>query len=125
MNQDPVKLAYLRTSFVFAISVLITWAPSSVNRVYNLIYPQRFSFALNVASAVVLPLQGVWNAVIYFSTSWSIIREEYAAFCRRRLSGDQGPAGAGDGPLDRNHHPGGQRVTGDDGSEVELTRMNT
>jgi hypothetical protein len=73
---DPIKLAYLRTSFVFAISVLVTWAPSSINRVYSLIYPGRVSFGLNLASAVVLPLQGVWNAVIYFSTSWGTFRDE-------------------------------------------------
>lgn len=75
-NMDPVKLAYLRTSFVFAISVLVTWTPSSINRVYTLIYPDRASWGLNIAAAVVLPLQGVWNAVIYFTTSWKIFREE-------------------------------------------------
>ena len=75
-NMDPVKLAYLRTSFVFAISVLVTWTPSSINRVYTLIYPERVSWGLNIAAAVVLPLQGVWNAVIYFTTSWKIFREE-------------------------------------------------
>lgn len=73
---DPVKLAYLRTSFVFAISILVTWTPSSINRVHNLIHPNTVSFGLNVASAVVLPLQGVWNAIIYFSTSWNICKDE-------------------------------------------------
>ncbi|CAK7566159.1 MAG: hypothetical protein SEPTF4163_004095 [Sporothrix epigloea] len=73
---DPVKLAYLRTSFVFAISVLVTWAPSSINRVYTLVHPARNSYGLNIASAAVLPLQGVWNAVIYFSTSWNLLRQE-------------------------------------------------
>lgn len=78
-HMDPVKLAYLRTSFVFAISILVTWTPSSINRVYTLIYPDRASFGLNLAAAVVLPLQGVWNAVIYFTTSWTIFREEVEA----------------------------------------------
>ncbi|CAK7267908.1 hypothetical protein SEPCBS57363_002827 [Sporothrix epigloea] len=75
-HMDPVKLAYLRTSFVFAISVLVTWAPSSINRVYTLVHPARNSYGLNIASAAVLPLQGVWNAVIYFSTSWNLLRQE-------------------------------------------------
>ncbi|KAL1890512.1 hypothetical protein Sste5346_008180 [Sporothrix stenoceras] len=75
-HMDPVKLAYLRTSFVFAISVLVTWTPSSINRVYTLVYPSRSSYGLNIASAAVLPLQGVWNAVIYFSTSWSLLQDE-------------------------------------------------
>ncbi|KAL8396810.1 hypothetical protein RB594_003772 [Gaeumannomyces avenae] len=80
---DPVKLAYLRTSFVFAISVLVTWTPSSINRVYNLIYPDKVSYPLNLASAAVLPLQGVWNAVIYFSTSWKVLRQEWEDLRRR------------------------------------------
>lgn len=75
-SMDPVKLAYLRTSFVFAVSILVTWTPSSINRVHNLIHPNDESFGLNVASAVVLPLQGVWNAIIYFSTSWVTCKEE-------------------------------------------------
>ncbi|KAF6838398.1 g-protein coupled receptor [Colletotrichum plurivorum] len=74
---DPVKLAYLRTSFIFAISVLVTWTPSSINRVYNLVRPAELSFGLNVASATVLPLQGVWNAVIFFMTSWTTFKEEW------------------------------------------------
>lgn len=75
-NLDPVKLAYLRTSFVFAISILITWAPSSINRVYTLIHPHSNNFGLNIASAVVLPLQGVWNCVIYCATSWYVLTDE-------------------------------------------------
>ncbi|GAB1310691.1 G-protein coupled receptors family 2 profile 2 domain-containing protein [Madurella fahalii] len=81
---DPVKLAYLRTSFVFAISVLVTWTPSSINRVYALAYPARTSYALNLAGAVVLPLQGVWNAVIFAATSWGVLREEVAGLLRRK-----------------------------------------
>ncbi|KAK3989912.1 putative G-protein coupled receptor [Cladorrhinum sp. PSN332] len=76
-NLDPIKLAYLRTSFVFAISVLVTWTPSSINRVYSTIYPTKTSYALNLASAVVLPLQGLWNAVIFTATSWTLLKEEW------------------------------------------------
>ncbi|XXG93804.1 hypothetical protein Hte_000053 [Hypoxylon texense] len=78
-NMDPVKLAYLRTSFVFAISVFVTWTPSSINRVHDLVAAEHASFGLNLASAVVLPLQGVWNAVIFFSTSWRALRQEARA----------------------------------------------
>lgn len=78
-HMDPVKLAYLRTSFVFAVSVLITWTPSSINRVHDIVNPQEFSYPLNLASAIVLPLQGLWNAVIFFSTSWIALREEVRA----------------------------------------------
>ncbi|KAL7933014.1 putative G-protein coupled receptor protein [Trichoderma chlorosporum] len=66
---DPVKMAYLRTSFIFGFAILITWIPSSVNRLYSLTYDGRVNFQLSVASGCVLPLQGVWNALIYFTTS--------------------------------------------------------
>ncbi|ORY57462.1 uncharacterized protein BCR38DRAFT_354367 [Pseudomassariella vexata] len=75
-HMDPVKLAYLRTSFVFAISVLVTWTPSSINRVHDVIHPGTASFGLNLASGIVLPLQGVWNTFIFFTTSWKTLREE-------------------------------------------------
>ncbi|KAH7141884.1 G-protein coupled receptor [Dactylonectria macrodidyma] len=77
---DPIKLAYLRTSFIFAISILVTWTPSSINRVNSLINPDNDSYGLNIATAVVLPLQGVWNAAIYFMTSWSKVKEGYHAW---------------------------------------------
>lgn len=73
---DPVKMAYLRTSFIFGFAVLITWIPSSINRLYSLTHDDRVSFGLSVASGCVLPLQGVWNAIIYFTTSWKIFCEE-------------------------------------------------
>ncbi|KAI0146691.1 G-protein coupled receptor [Pestalotiopsis sp. NC0098] len=75
-HMDPVKLAYLRTSFIFAISVLVTWTPSSINRVHDLVTGSYASFGLNLASGIVLPLQGVWNAIIFFSTSWTPLKEE-------------------------------------------------
>ncbi|KAM0432938.1 hypothetical protein ACHAPT_004643 [Fusarium lateritium] len=89
---DPVKMAYLRTSFIFGFAVLITWIPSSVNRLYSLTHHDKISFPLSVASGCVLPLQGVWNALIYFTTSWKTVYEEVglvkAQWFRRR---DEGP----------------------------------
>ncbi|KAJ4149267.1 hypothetical protein NW754_000706 [Fusarium falciforme] len=76
---DPVKMAYLRTSFIFGFAVLITWIPSSVNRLYSLTHHDKISFPLSVASGCVLPLQGVWNALIYFTTSWKTFCEEIRA----------------------------------------------
>ncbi|KAH6619399.1 hypothetical protein B0J18DRAFT_467554 [Chaetomium sp. MPI-SDFR-AT-0129] len=90
---DPVKMAYLRTSFVFAISILVTWTPSSINRVYSLAYPKQASYALNLASAVVLPLQGLWNAVIFVATSWSLLKAECSEFNRRGWFGFGGVMG--------------------------------
>ena len=73
---DPVKVSYLRTSFIFALAIFVTWTPSSINRLYSITNANKVSFELSVASGCVLPLQGVWNALIYFITSWSTIKEE-------------------------------------------------
>lgn len=70
---DPIKRAYLRTSFLFAISVLVTWIPSSMNRIHSWIDGQS-PYEYHVATAAVLPLQGLWNAIIFFVTSWNVLQ---------------------------------------------------
>ncbi|KAL2136204.1 hypothetical protein VTI74DRAFT_5082 [Chaetomium olivicolor] len=91
---DPIKRAYLRTSFIFAVSILVTWTPSSINRVYSLVHPTKTSYGLNVAGALVLPLQGLWNAIIFVFTTWAVLKEELRDLTRgqwpgRRLSDDR------------------------------------
>lgn len=71
---DKIKYAYTRVAILFCTSILITWVPASINRVYGLRHPDTPNFGLNAASAVVLPLQGFWNTVIYFVTSLGIWR---------------------------------------------------
>lgn len=83
-GMDKVKWAYTKVALLFAISILITWVPASANRVYGLRYPDHPSYALNVGSALVLPLQGFWNTVIFFSTSLGICRGVWARFVKRR-----------------------------------------
>lgn len=75
---DPIKRAYLRTSFLFAISVLVTWIPSSLNRINSWLHGSS-PFEFHVATAAVLPLQGLWNAIIFFVTSWSTVRRNSIA----------------------------------------------
>lgn len=79
-NMDKVKWAYTKVAMLFAISIIITWVPSSINRVYGLRYPNDPSYALNIGSAIVLPLQGFWNTIIYFTTSLSICKGLWAQF---------------------------------------------
>jgi hypothetical protein len=66
---DPIKRAYLRTSFLFALSVLVTWIPSSLNRIHGWL-DGGSPYEFHVATAAVLPLQGLWNGIIFFVTSW-------------------------------------------------------
>ncbi|KAF5867829.1 putative g-protein coupled receptor protein [Botrytis fragariae] len=75
---DKIKWAYTKVAMLFCISILITWVPASVNRVYGLRFPDKPSFVLNIGSAIVLPLQGFWNTVIYFTTSLGICRSVWA-----------------------------------------------
>jgi hypothetical protein len=79
-SMDKVKWAYTKVALLFAISILITWVPASANRVYGLRYPNNPSYVLNIGSALVLPLQGFWNTVIFFTTSLGICRSVMARF---------------------------------------------
>ena len=72
--EDPIKRAYLRTSLLFAISVLVTWIPSSMNRIHGWLVGNS-PFEYHVATAAVLPLQGLWNFLIFFTTSWAVVKQ--------------------------------------------------
>jgi hypothetical protein len=62
--------SYTKCAILFFTAMLVTWIPSSANRVYSVIHSGQASLALEYMSAFVLPLQGWWNAVIYCVTSW-------------------------------------------------------
>jgi len=84
---DPNKAAikYCKCALLFFIVLLITWVPSTVNRIYTIIRPTDTVFGLNFAAALVLPLQGFWNAVIYMATSSFAVRclwEDVKDACR-------------------------------------------
>ena len=61
-------MAYFQVAFLMFLALFVVWLPSSINRMYQFIYNDP-SFALNLMSAIVLPLQGAWNAVIYIFTT--------------------------------------------------------
>lgn len=70
VDANRATLSYCYTALLFFIALLVTWVPSTVNRVYTLVSPGSPSpFALDFASGLVLPLQGFWNTVIYIVTS--------------------------------------------------------
>jgi len=71
---DQLKRAYLRTAVLFALSALITWAPTSAHRVHELIHGDA-PFAFHAATAATLPLQGLWSGIIFFGTSWHTLQE--------------------------------------------------
>ncbi|KAG9239291.1 putative cyclic AMP receptor-like protein A [Amylocarpus encephaloides] len=67
--------SYAKVSFLFFVAMMVTWIPSSANRVYSVVHPGQISVGLAYSSALVLPLQGFWNATIYATTSLSACRE--------------------------------------------------
>jgi hypothetical protein len=64
--------------------MLVTWIPSSSNRLYSLLHNNQASLALEYMSAFVLPLQGFWNAVIYMVTSWKACKMFFSDIGGRR-----------------------------------------
>jgi hypothetical protein len=70
--------SYTKVSLLFFFAMMVTWIPSSANRLYSLIHPGETHLGLAYTSALVLPLQGFWNATIYATTSLSACRELWA-----------------------------------------------
>ncbi|KAK5656164.1 hypothetical protein OQA88_4924 [Cercophora sp. LCS_1] len=69
--------SYTKCAILFFTAMLVTWIPSSANRLYSLIHTNQTSVALEYMSAFVLPLQGFWNAIIYMVTSWKACKMLY------------------------------------------------
>lgn len=63
--------AYTKCAILFFTALLVTWIPSSANRVYSFIHAPQTLPPLEIMSAFVLPLQGFWNSIIYIVTSWA------------------------------------------------------
>lgn len=71
MDANTAAWGYAKVAMLMFVALFIVWVPSTINRVYSLVHPDHPLFALNLLSALVLPLQGFWNAMIYIATSWS------------------------------------------------------
>jgi hypothetical protein len=69
LDANRAAISYCKWALLFFFAALVTWVPSTVNRVVTLVHPEEKIFALNYASGLVLPLQGFWNAIIYIFTS--------------------------------------------------------
>ncbi|KAF4464747.1 G coupled receptor like [Fusarium albosuccineum] len=126
--EDPIKRAYLRTSFLFALSVLVTWIPSSLNRIHSWLVGTS-PYEYHVATAAVLPLQGLWNAVIFFVTSATPMKDRVKGLFDSGRSGEMVETGGGSRSTAEN--PDEVPRTGEEsflddtesGSDVELRRM--
>ena len=70
MRANAAALAYARCAMLFFVGLIITWLPSSMNRVYSYTHKNKSDFNLSFLSGLVLPAQGFWNVIIYVCTSW-------------------------------------------------------
>lgn len=85
---DNAAWSYTKVAILFFVAMMVTWIPSSANRVYSVVHPGKISLGLEFASAFVLPLQGFWNALIYAMTSWRACKAFWRDLTsRKRLSG--------------------------------------
>jgi hypothetical protein len=69
INANRAAINYCKCALLFFAALLVTWVPSTVNRVYTLAHPDHPVFGMAYASGLVLPLQGFWNSIIYIFTS--------------------------------------------------------
>ncbi|KAI4936025.1 hypothetical protein J4E85_001353 [Alternaria conjuncta] len=79
-------MAYFQVAFLMFVALLVVWLPSSINRMYQFTHRNRSSFALNIISAIVLPLQGAWNATIYIFTTRAECRRAWGTV-KSKLTG--------------------------------------
>lgn len=66
---NAAALAYLKVAFLMFIALIVVWVPSSVNRLDQFMHHNKANFPLSLISAIVLPMQGTWNATIYIYTT--------------------------------------------------------
>lgn len=79
-------MAYFQVAFLMFVALLVVWLPSSINRMYQFTHRNHSNFALNIISAIVLPLQGAWNATIYIFTTRAECRRAWGTV-KSKLTG--------------------------------------
>lgn len=79
MEANRAAFGYAKVASLFFVSLLFTWVPSSINRVFSLIHPNAVSVQYAYAAGIVLSLMGFWNAVIYISTSHRACRALFSS----------------------------------------------
>ncbi|KZM19612.1 transmembrane signaling receptor [Ascochyta rabiei] len=78
-KENAAAHRYFLVAVLLFAALLVVWVPSSINRLYQMAHAQQPSFGLNLVAALVLPLQGLGNAVVYASTTWVECKRAYAS----------------------------------------------
>ncbi|KAF2270920.1 family A G protein-coupled receptor-like protein [Lojkania enalia] len=82
MDGNTAAWGYFKVAFLMFTALLIVWVPSTINRLQQFADEGHPIFGLNLASALVLPLQGFWNAMVYISTTWPECKRAMAEVLR-------------------------------------------
>ena len=123
-DANRAAINYCKYALLFFAAMIVTWVPSTLNRLLTLIHPTDSIFGLTYASSLVLPLQGFWNAIIYICTSLPACK----ALMRRVR--DQMPRWR-NGPFSTtaastaSHGPGSKNQPADCSESVQELRSNT
>lgn len=97
MEANRAAYNYTKIASLFFVSLLVTWVPSSINRVYSLIHPESVSVAYAYAAGIVLSLMGFWNSVIYISTSHHACKVLFESLFKKGSCVADGSCGMSDG----------------------------
>jgi hypothetical protein len=130
-DANRAAINYCKYALLFFVAMIVTWVPSTLNRLVTLVHPTDPKFGLTYASSLVLPLQGFWNASIYIFTSLPACK----ALMRRittALHIDQMPRWR-NGPFSTtaaaassgSHGPGSKNQPADCSESVQELRSNT
>jgi hypothetical protein len=115
-------LAYFQVAFLMFVALFSVWLPSSINRMYQFVHKGHPSFALNIISAIVLPLQGAWNASIYIFTTRAECKRAWS-IAVSRLTGKPMPSHSRHDPY-RRETMTSSRETRDSDAEVPLVDLS-
>ena len=86
-DANTEALLYARAAFFYFVALLAIWLPASANRAYAVARPDRVSFPLAYASALLLSAQGFFNVIVYTVTSRGPMRELLGCVSRGRCAG--------------------------------------
>ncbi|KAI9663925.1 MAG: hypothetical protein M1821_007416 [Bathelium mastoideum] len=89
-SANRAALSYFKVALLMFVALSVVWIPSTINRLYTLIAPEKMSFVLNFLAAGVLPMQGFWNASVFLGTSWTEIKKGFAELGQKRDKGRNG-----------------------------------
>ncbi|KAF2230667.1 hypothetical protein EV356DRAFT_536155 [Viridothelium virens] len=89
-SANKAALSYYKVALLMFVALSVVWIPSTINRLYSLVVPEKQSFPLNFLAAGVLPMQGAWNAAVFLDTSWTELKKGVRELREGKTQGRKG-----------------------------------